>query len=322
MFFSNALSITQTGQSNKFLGYFSESTRWPGASQTLGFANGSTAVFNTTAHSKKGFPWENSKDFYEAVCLSKANVSTTSSSAGLAKPLDVPSGYPTPFNRDKYNFILGFLPHKNSLEEVAVLRVPSFAVQSPRNGTKPPSSEPLQFSNIARDFILNATARGREKMIIDLSGNGGGTVQAGINLFKLFFPDEVPYTAARFRIHDAANLLAQYTSQTVSLVLDKLGLESQVVNPFYWETYVQPDQETDFPSWADISSPEKILGVNSSSLVATNFTRSSNSTNPLSGYGPVPLNPSKRAFAPENIIMVCQIITPAPKFPFLSYRKF
>lgn len=159
-------------------------------------------------------------------------------------------------------------------------------------------------------------------MIVDLSGNGGGTVQAGVNLFRLFFPDEVPYTAARFRIHDAVNLLAQYTSQTVSLVLDKLGLEEQVVNPFYWQTYVQPDQETGFSSWSNISSPEKILGVNSSSLVATNFTRSSNSTNPLSGYGPVPLNPSKRAFAPEDIIMVCQIITPVPKFTFLSYEAF
>ncbi|KAJ5104465.1 hypothetical protein NUU61_001812 [Penicillium alfredii] len=298
LFHSNAMSIGSTGNSSMFAGYYSSTTRWPGGSQILRFANGSKTDSETIVHLRE-FPWQNTTALYENFCVANKD-SSSSQSGSEAHPLPLPDGYPEPFVRDNFNRIMGFFPEHSGLKDIAVLSVPSFQVQGATSDGKLPDTEIVDFSNTARDFLANATDKGKKKMIVDLSGNPGGSVLAGDNLFRMFFPDKVPYSAGRFRAHDAVNLLGKVASPIVQRPDSIL----KGFPPFDWTSMVQPDQKKGFKSWKDLYSPRNISGVESSSLFATNFSRVSEHEVPINGYGNVMLNPSKAAFEPEDIIMI------------------
>lgn len=76
-----------------------------------------------------------------------------------------------------------------------MLAVPSFV------GT---TDDELPFQKVNTYFINEAVARGKKKLIIDVSANGGGTILQGYDLFKQLFPQILPYGATRFRAHEVS----------------------------------------------------------------------------------------------------------------------
>jgi hypothetical protein len=115
-------------------------------------------------------------------------------------------------------------------------------------------------------------------------------------LFKIFFPEETPYTATRYRAHDAAKYLTKAESSDPN---------ADASNPFGYKKNVQPDQETDFKSWDDLYGPHDTLGSPSSSLLANfNYTALSSTSFPINGYGSIALDPKKALFPAENIAIV------------------
>lgn len=291
-FMSLAQGLSANGNSNGFEGSFTAGAGKT-AYHTVGFANGSTLVVETTV-TISGFPFDNGTSLWESLCLPQETSGKTSEDESNETPspnLPAPDGYPEPVIRENANRILGFLPDSKGLEDTAVLAVPTFDETvgdvTVTNGT-------AVFARIARDFIYNATSAGRTKMIIDLSGNGGGVITAGLNLFRLFFPNEDIYTAARWRAHESVDL----AGRAAELVL-------QPNNTIFLnrKSKVKPDQKTGFESWKDLFGPYDILGVPSSSLVADNFTMTSTSESPISGYGDIDLDPAEPAFKAENIIL-------------------
>ncbi|CAG8028294.1 unnamed protein product [Penicillium salamii] len=289
---SLAQGLSANGNSNGFEGSFTVGAG-KSAYHTVGFANGSTLVVETTVTISR-FPFENGTSLWESLCLPQETSGETSEDESNETPspnLPAPDGYPEPVIRENANRILGVLPDSKGLEDTAVLAVPTFddAVNdvAVTNGT-------AVFARIARDFIYNATSAGRTKMIIDLSGNGGGVITAGLNLFRLFFPNEDIYTAARWRAHESVDLAGR-AAELVLQPNDTIFLNRK--------SKVKPDQKTGFESWKDLFGPYDILGVPSSSLVADNFTMTSTSESPISGYGDIDLDPAEPAFKAENIIL-------------------
>lgn len=300
-FTSEAISIGVEGVDGYVAGQFSNSPEWNGAYHAVHFANGTTNVYDAYVKVAE-FPYKNGRDFYEKLCIpappsSSATPSATpsvtppatssavSSSAVSPTALSAPSFYPAPFNKHKLNKILGFFPETGELKDTAVLEITTFQVLE---------DDVVEFSNTARDLLNNATEKGKKNLIIDLSGNGGGLVAAGQNLFKMIFPDKEIYSANRFRVSEATEVIAE--------IFNKQSAENVTGQDWDWRSRVKPDQ-TGFKSFDEFYGPYKTLGVNSSALTSVNFTAVSEQV-PMNGYGEQKPNPAKAPFAPEDIILL------------------
>lgn len=278
---SNPVSVDLYGVAGEWPGAFSENTQWPGAFHTLCFANGSTTTVETVA-SLQEFPYRNSKEVYSGLCIPSNSSSLTSTEDETPSPR--PSGYPNPFIRDEFNQVMGFFPNTSNLKDVGVLAVTGF-------------ESPVTLNSVAREFVEQASKKGKKKMLIDLSGNGGGEPLAGQNLFRMFFPEIDIYAATRFRSNEAVDLIGQAVRRLPNNATNDL-------RPFIYKGEVKPDQIHGFSSWKDLYGPHEILGVNSSSLSSANLTAISIPNDPINGYGIIPANPSKALFAAKDIVLV------------------
>lgn len=109
---------------------------------------------------------------------------------GSNSTLRVPSYPRTPDvvqrNFGRGGFVSGYILDDIS---VGVLSIPSFDT---KGGLLNDPGSGLSFSEAVREFIKKAKDADVQKVIIDVSGNTGGTVLQGVDTFKQFFPDTVP----------------------------------------------------------------------------------------------------------------------------------
>ncbi|CAH0045721.1 unnamed protein product [Clonostachys solani] len=89
-------------------------------------------------------------------------------------------------------FVSGYLLKNDS---VGVLSLPSFATASSSSD----SADSQSFSDAIGEFIRQAKDAGMKKIVIDLSGNTGGTFLLGYNTFRQFFLDTLPTLSFRAR---------------------------------------------------------------------------------------------------------------------------
>lgn len=272
---------------------------------TVDFKNATSYNISSTVTMDSYKPAE---DIWRVHCLPKKSDSSNSSSSsskrrsdGGSQPHETsppsaaqsgPQGYPEPQFRDTYNEIVGYYLD----EETAVMFVPTFI-----SGPGVPANHSLVFSKTAQTIVDDAVATGRTKIIIDVSRNGGGDVVRAFDLFKLFFPDEFPYSATRFRRHDAANLI----SKIIGDVVDKNSRED--AGGMGWSLQVSPDQKEGFKTFDDFLGSESQLNTPVSAPFA-NFNISAFSVvpnRPIRGYGDAAnLLNKNQPFKPENILIV------------------
>ena len=260
-----------------------------GAGLSLTFANGTTKTIQKTATpSEKFFSYQNGTHLYNIECLPRelSTTTTLSTSSGAEQASSEIAGYPNTEWRNSANSIAGFYSNLSDLQDTAVVFLPTF------------SSSASEVAKIAVDFLQNATEVGKKNVLIDVSANPGGYMSIGIDLSRIFFPNASPYTATRYRAHDAAKYLTKAYSRDT---------KTDSSNVFAYKQMVRPDQKTDFSSWKDLYGPHQILGSSASSLLANfNYTSTSSTVFPINGYGSVPLKPSKSLFSAENIAIVSQ----------------
>ncbi|KAK5625681.1 hypothetical protein RRF57_001397 [Xylaria bambusicola] len=272
---------------------------WPGVNNTrLEFKNGSTLDLPTLAQYNYQSILPSSTALYEAACMpdgpdnlrrgtrTKRNDNAEVSPTATAGP----PGFPKPFTRDPYNQISGYTLD----DDTAVMFIPTFA-----GGSDFPVGQDLVFGQVATEIVNTAIANGRTKLIIDLSQNGGGDIARSFDLFKLFFPSQPPYSATRFRRHDASDLLARSGKD--------VNYTAAGADPFDFQGAVNPAQDAGFSSVDDFLEGETQLGVNVTSLYANfNYTLLSllNIDNgPIRGFGGAPINKTQ-PYAPEDILII------------------
>lgn len=300
-------SADLTGRANN--GLFQKSGQWTGTSvYKVEFANGTDLEVDVSVRwSAQGLVPFNCTDratLFDELCLPKPKSGSQDDDEDeddpkIATPLPSPPSYPEPVLRDPYNLITGYYLNDSDVSDVAVLAVLTFELSGQLGDGVLPEDTTANFSKLAADFLAKATADGKKKMLIDLSGNGGGDIAVGFNLFRIFFPNVPVYTATRFRAHELVDLMGQ-------AFVDIYPEDSpDKASALAFRQAVTPNQTTGFASWEDLYGPHELMGVNVSSLVANfNFTLLSNPLDPVNGYGPVPLDPKKSAFKPEDIIIV------------------
>ncbi|KAJ5824820.1 Interphotoreceptor retinol-binding [Penicillium robsamsonii] len=256
-----------------------------GAHLSLKFGNGTEKTVQKTATpSEKFFSYKNGTHLYDIECLPQDLSTASTSPSGAEKASSEITGFPTTTWRNSANSIAGYYSKLSGLEDTAIIFLPTF------------SSSAAEVANIAVDFLQNSTEAGKKNLLIDLSSNPGGYMSIGIDLSRIFFPNAAPYTATRFRAHDAAKFLTKAYSR---------DNKTDTSNVFAYRQMVRPDQKTDFGSWEDLYGPHEILGSSASSLLANfNYTSTSSKVFPINGYGPVPLKPSKSPFSADNIAII------------------
>ncbi|RAL03286.1 peptidase S41 family protein [Aspergillus ibericus CBS 121593] len=286
----------EVGDGVEYGAWTSNNGRWPGSSEfTVAFGNGTVAQVPTMAEVYEGqkFTYPNGTSVYEAFCSTIDSTSSSKATRSTVQTKAAPTAYPEPVMRDSYNLISGYYLNETDMQDVAVLFVPSFDTAAMG------LNEPLAFANHATQFIQAAVATDKKKLIIDLSGNPGGTVSSGMDLFKLFFPQKPVYSATRFRDHEVANIIGQ-AFNTIPHDSDAWQVVSEL--PF---TGVTPNQTYAYQTWQEYSGPHYQLGANMSSLAAVaNLTIMSTWTTPIRSYGVFKQNTTTSPFAPENILMI------------------
>ncbi|KAI1736468.1 hypothetical protein F4680DRAFT_461156 [Xylaria scruposa] len=295
--FVSAAAVASVGSNELLLwgSFTSAGGIWPGVdTTTLEFKNGSTMDLATVAKYNKFPTVSSAAALFSTVCAqddpgnspTKRDGDTGVSPTATAGPL----GFPTPAIRDPYNQISGYTLDN----ETAVMFIPTFA-----GGASFPADQDLIFAETATRIVNTSVSNGRTKLIIDLTRNPGGNIARAFDLFKLFFPSKLPYSATRFRRHDGSDLLA-LANQNVSAIIAG-------TSPFKYQGFVNPAQDAGFASVEDFLNGEVQLGVNVTSLYAnfnyTLFSVFNANTGPIRGFGGVPIN-NTQPYAPEDLLIV------------------
>ncbi len=238
---------------------------YPGPHTTLTFANGTSVTNDNFARVLVPFDGiQDGEDIYKtyftptqtesAEYLATSSSAVASSSSALASSSSssttIPApGYPTPVIREPNNLNSGYFLEGEGYDDVAVLSVPSFVGSS---------ADELDFQIVNTYFLNQAKAKGKTKLIIDVSANGGGTILQGYDLFKQLFPSLLPYGATRFRAHEAFNLIGEEVSWYSGLFPRSLKtnytIQNLVSSSFNYRTDADINYEP-FTSWAEKYGP-------------------------------------------------------------------
>lgn len=195
-------------------------------------------------------------------------------------------------------------------DNVAVLAVPAFDPMGKPQGENDNAAVAgfRETQNLLRLFFKQATEKGKTRLVIDLRGNGGGTIDVGFEFFKQLFPNVEPYGASRFRAHDAfklytAGVASIATNESLAAALPDTYLEAKI-SAFNFENMLDVNHQP-YKSFSDWYGPQTINGDTFTS------TRRYNFSNPLgghtlpanmTGYPPEPTPP--QPFKPENIVLI------------------
>ncbi|KAF1346605.1 hypothetical protein BDV97DRAFT_400517 [Delphinella strobiligena] len=178
---------------------------FPGPTTTLTFANGTTVANGNFARVLIDFknittgadiyakyfapPAHADANALEIVLSREASTRTSNTSAVSTSPRirtsTPPPGYPNHVVRHSENFNSGYFLSGTGFNDVAVLSVQSFDGRH---------TDGVEFQNVNSELIAAALDANKTKLIIDL------------------FPNILPYGAARFRAHEAFDLIGQEAS--------------------------------------------------------------------------------------------------------------
>ncbi|RSL78665.1 hypothetical protein CEP51_008010 [Fusarium floridanum] len=295
-----SLPSLATGNTSPSGAFIDRDGIYPGTDvATIEFRNGSSVAINILAILKKSdFFATDGSDVFDSYCLNKQQtpyLKHRSSDPDTSKPYvqppkqSGPSGYPEPLIRDPYSQINGYALD----DDTTVMLITTFTTA----GGSLPGNQTRVFADTATGIVSNAVAQGHTKLIIDVSGNSGGQIDRAFDLFKLFFPSKEPYSATRFRRHEA--------SEGIVKAFAGISKDAAQMNaPLAYAGQVTPDQEDGFESAEEFLGENIELGGKVSSLYANyNFTSNSIKAIPIRGYGGQPIN-MIQPFKAENIIII------------------
>lgn len=114
-------------------------------------------------------------------------------------PLPVPpniEGFPTPAIRDSgANATAGYFLSGPGYDDVAALSVLGFAPSGDFDTTE----YVINFQRVVGDFLAMSRQAGKTKLVVDVTGNGGGLVVAGFELYSQIFPGQALFQANNLR---------------------------------------------------------------------------------------------------------------------------
>lgn len=220
------------------------------------------------------------------------------------------SSYPknpivTQANFTRGGVVSGYLLSENS---TGVLSLPSF---SSRDDYTESAEE---FSVAVTEFISEARKAGTKKIVIDLSGNGGGNIMLGYDVFRQFFPKKDPTALSRSRATPLFDLLGRVVEQSGKLVdgspetefLQQLQAAFANAGDLNTNNTLTADGKH-WTSWKDFAGPLEINGDNFTKAWKYDMSLPVNyapfETYNITGYGSNEATYDE-AFSPNDIIIL------------------
>lgn len=228
----------------QFLGYVSPTARPPvtlsifhqGDSMTVEYENGQQVSAESFAvlRAKVDFTGVNTgEDFYQKF-LNPANQPPVDGAPPTtpAEPAPVPpniEGFPIPAIRDSgAGATAGYFLSSFGYEDVAVLSVLGFAPSGDFGTTE----YIINFQQMVSDFLVMCQQAGKTKLLIDVTGNGGGLVVAGFELYSQIFPGNALFQANNLRRSPSLVDMADVANANLDklLQLDASALEENATD--------------------------------------------------------------------------------------------
>jgi hypothetical protein len=212
--------------------YFTQGL-YDGPTTKFGFVNGSYVVKENVAAIRESFNFSGVTDghsFFAKFCRGRTpatketigpiqtkTVNVSETPARRAVP--IPTGYPQPIVAQSGLSIHGYHLSDSGYRDVAVLALPNFQpLAIPNKEADSTIAGFLEAQETLRELIKLAVERNRTKLIVDLRGNSGGTIDMAFELFKQLFPNIEPLAASRSRAHEAFRM---YSSSIADLARNK-----------------------------------------------------------------------------------------------------
>ncbi|KAI2462865.1 hypothetical protein F4781DRAFT_418581 [Annulohypoxylon bovei var. microspora] len=274
-------------------------------SVTLAYEDGKIETQQTTALLNTGVDFSGittGDDFYDKFCNPDTASNSTSAPAAVS-PRSKPSvtkratmtdGYPVPFVEEAtMGTTKGFFLNGTGFDDVAVLAVSAFEDNNENTYLS-------NFQNAVETFLTQSRDAGKQRLVIDLTENGGGFIMAGFELFAQLYPGVNPFNANNMRLSDSlsniSRILAtlpqqeQVTSAQASDLLSNLS-PTDLLRP----------QGDKFASVDDFLSPVTLQGDKFTEYIEQPLSDVSNFT--MTGTGDRS-NPPPALFKPENVVLL------------------
>lgn len=316
---------------------FASSIFYLGDSVTLEYDNGqkvtqdSYALIRPTAN----FTGVNTgEDFYQKFC-NPANAPPPTAGGGGGQPTTPTTpapttapgtrqppapaipGFPMPAIRDSgANITAGYFLQGAGYEDTAVLSVLGFSPE----GDFDILEYVVNFQKLTENFLAMCKQAGKQRLVIDVTGNGGGLVAAGFELYSQLFPGTPLFQANNMRLSDSMEQMAKIASgvQPEILALDlntltpqnatqrQLALaalsQSSVVSNLIPGGVFSAGGQTNLTSTDQIIAPVNIKGDRFTSYISTPLNDTASDFN-LTGTGNR-ANPPPAVFDPNNVVIL------------------
>ncbi|KAF2660809.1 hypothetical protein K491DRAFT_711398 [Lophiostoma macrostomum CBS 122681] len=317
----NRVFVNQASNSNgEDFGSWTYPNNYVGPTTTYAFENGSTIVTENKAYIGGTADFTGVTDgstFFAAFCQGAQKKTQTQNEArqvatSTSDVLPTPMGrYPSAAFVQSSLAFQGYYLNGTGYDKTAVLAIPDFGPKIGK-GTNETVAQ-IETQKMVRAFFADAVSKGKEKLIIDLRGNGGGTIDVGFDLFKQLFPDQDPFGGTRYRAHEAHQLFS--AAVTSALNNNTLKAMNETVYDTIEDSYgvfdyrnVRDANGSSFTSFWDYYGPYENNNDTFTSIRRYNYSNipggyTSGSDFNVTGYlseAPAPPQP----FKAENIILV------------------
>ncbi|KHN96542.1 pyridine nucleotide-disulfide oxidoreductase family protein [Metarhizium album ARSEF 1941] len=298
MFWSKATAAN--GGVGNFISGGRSALFYHGDSTSLTFANGTTVeIENKAAVVGDMTGVMDGPSMYKKFCTPlplKPNMASVSAIANATVP-----GYPKPVIASSDGVVSGYYLSGAGLDDVAVLYLMSFEPKSP-----------AEFQAVVSDFLREAKAAGKTKLIVDLQNNGGGYILLGYDFFRQLFPSVVQDGNSRWKQSKSFAALARYISDAVQGVNPATEANSDLIEMYetWWNYRYDLDVENkNFATFADKFQPHVRKDTDYTNLMRWNLSDHLTTYNTtygmgidISGYG-IRSNLSQ-AFEAEDIVIL------------------
>ncbi|KAH7310470.1 hypothetical protein B0I35DRAFT_74703 [Stachybotrys elegans] len=296
-FFEKALSAS-TGLTGYFRGGGRNGIIYQGPNTTFTFEDGSVESFENKAFILGNMTGVvDGNTFYTRFCTPRDPPPRAPSAPGN---FQVP-GYPKPFIATQDGIVSGYYLSGEGLDNVAVISLLAFQSQST-----------AEFHAVVGDFLAEAKAAGKTKLVVDFQGNAGGYILLGYDFFRQLFPSIQEDGFTRWKGNDGFLAISDIFSKAVD-GLDPFTSDDEFLINMYetWFNFRYDLNLTldNFETFEDKFAPHIYKDTRYTALMRWNLSDPLTTVNrtfglgtPVAGYGT--LQNLTQPFAAEDIVIL------------------
>jgi hypothetical protein len=208
-------------------------------------------------------------------------------------------GYPEPVVMHAGRYMSGYFLDR-AHNDTAVLAILAF--EDTNNGTDSVSNDIKEVRRVIREFLAKCRAAGKTKLVIDVSGNGGGLIVEAWELYKNLFPAADPWSAHRIRASEGMNFTGFWLSSPAAAnrTDNDTGIDALIDN-------VVDGSGKPFSSWSALYGPEHLTQDDETHMMYFDWTKPDTEAPDfmLTGYDPSDHTaPTEVAFKPQDIVVL------------------